>query len=166
MKISELKERLMSRRPLTLLVVALLVPLGAAGASLAAARSSNPGGQTLDFTIEFSDFFLLDLGDHDISKGDQLIEADRLLNANGAEVGHNGLACTVTDPSVPEAACQGTFVLPGGQIAVQFLNSPPSVKFGAITGGTGRYRTARGQIKIVEPATGNRGHITFSISDE
>jgi len=49
---------------------------------------------------------------------------------------------------------------------VQFLNSPPSVKIGAITGGTGRYRTARGQIKIVEPATGNRGTITFSISDD
>jgi hypothetical protein len=50
-------------------------------------------------------------------------------------------------------------VLAAGQITVQFLNSPPSVNIG-------RYRTARGQIKIVEPATGNRGTITFSISDD
>jgi hypothetical protein len=72
----------------------------------------------------------------------------------------------VTDPSQPEAACHGSFVLPAGQITVQFLNSPPPVKIGASTGGTGRYRTARGQIKLVEPATGNRGSVTFYISGD
>ncbi len=156
----------MPRRVFTVVVAALLVAAGAATAALAAARSASQDGQTLQFTIEFSDFLLLDLGEQGLSQGDQIIENDRLLNGSGTEVGHNGLACTVTDPSQPEAACQGTFVLAGGQISVQFLNSPPSVKIGAITGGTGRYRTARGQIKIVEPATGNRGTITFSISHD
>ena len=149
-------------------VAVLVVASVAVGVAVAGARSPNPRshqhGQTLRFAIRFSDSFLLDLGERGPSKGDQIISNDRLLNSSGTEVGHDGLACTVTDPSEPEAACQGSFVLPGGQLTVQFLNSPPSVKIGAITGGTGRYRTARGQMKLVEPATGNVGTVTFFVS--
>jgi hypothetical protein len=156
----------MPRNVVLVVAAVVVVAVGAAGAALAAGGAPRSDGRTLQFTIEFSDFFLLDLGEQGSSKGDQLIQDDRLLNASGDEVGHDGLACTVTDPSQPEAACQGSFSLPAGQISVQFLNAPPPIKIGAITGGTGRYRSARGQIKIVEPATGNRGSITFSINDD
>src|SRR4051812_22818234 len=160
----------MSRKTLVFAVAVVVAVATASGAAIASGGASSGaaahGHRTLRFAIRFSPFFLLDLGTPGPSKGDQLTDNDQLLNRHGTQVGHDGLACTMTDPSVPEAACQGTFVLPGGQITVQFLNSPPSVKLGAITGGTGRYRTARGQIKIVEPATGNRGRITFSITEE
>jgi hypothetical protein len=156
----------MPRNFILLAVAVLIAALGAAGAARAAGGSPSSDEQTLQFTIQFSDFFLLDLGEPGMSKGDQLIQDDRLLNARGSEIGHDGVACTVTDPSLPEAACQGSFALPLGQITVQFLNGPPAVKIGAITGGTGRYRNARGQVKIVEPDTGNRGSITFSLSDD
>jgi hypothetical protein len=159
----------MSRKFVALVVAVLVgvsVAVGAAGASTGAqkAHAQTKHGETLRFAIKFSPLFLLDLGTHGLSKGDQIVANDRLLNRSRKDVGHDGLACTMTDPSVPEAACQGTFVLPGGQITVQFLNSPPPVKIGAITGGTGRFRTARGQMRLVEPATGNVGRVTFSLN--
>ena len=155
----------MPRKLVTLVVVVLVGVLVAVGVAVAGTRSQGRDRQTLRFAIKFSPFFLLDLGELGPSRGDVLIDNDLLLKLNdsGMDVGHDGLACTVTDPSQSEAACQGSFVLPGGQITVQFLNSPPAVKLGAITGGTGRYRTARGQMKLVEPATGNVGSVSFSI---
>jgi allene oxide cyclase len=148
-------------------LVSVSIAVGAAGASAGdqKGRAHSTDGETLQFAIRFSPLFLLDLGRHGLSKGDQIVENDRLLNADGTRVGHDGLACTITDASVPEAACQGTFVLRGGQITVQFLNSPPSVKIGAITGGTGRFQAARGQMRLVEPATGDVGRVTFAVSD-
>ena len=148
-------------------LVSVSIAVGAAGASAGAqkGRAQATDRETLRFAIKFSPLFLLDLGEHGLSKGDQIVANDRLLNTRRKDVGHDGIACTMTDPSVPEAACQGSFVLPGGQITVQFLNSPPPVKIGAITGGTGRFRTARGQMRLVEPATGNVGRVTFSLND-
>ena len=152
-------------RKSVLVVVAVLIGVSVAvGVAVASAHSHKPHRNKLQFTIKFSPFFLLDLGQPGPSQGDQIVSNDRLLNASGHEVGHDGIACTMTDPSVPEAACQGSFILPGGQITMQFLNTPPSTKIGAITGGTGRYRTARGEVKIVEPATGNLGSVTFALA--
>jgi hypothetical protein len=71
---------------------------------------------------------------------------------------------STTDVNLGEAACQGTFVLPGGQVAIEFFNSAPPVKIAAITGGTGRYRNAGGEAKIVEFGDGT-GSVTFSLGD-
>jgi hypothetical protein len=154
----------MVRKSVLIVVAVLIGGSVAAGVAVASAHSHKPHGNTLQFTIKFSPFFLLDLGQPGPSQGDQIVSNDRLLNTSGHEVGHDGIACTMTDPSVPEAACQGSFVLPGGQITVQFLNTPPPTKIAAITGGTGRYWTARGQVTIVEPATGNLGSVTFALA--
>jgi hypothetical protein len=160
----------MTRRGAALIaavLVAASVAAGAAGASTGGQHGVTPRGdaETVRFAIKFSPFFLLDLGQTGLSQGDQITAHDRLLNRSGKDVGHDGLACTITDPSHAEAACQGAFVLPGGQITVQFLNSPPRVKIGAITGGTGGFRGAEGQMRLVEPASGNVGTVTFSIDD-
>ena len=85
------------------------------------------------------------------------------MNANGVAVGHDGLVCTITNPAVPEASCQGVARLPEGQLTFQFLNSPPPRKIAAITGGTGRYRDARGQLVIVESPKDQTGTYTFSL---
>ena len=156
----------MTRRGAAFIVTILVAASVVASAAGASTRGQHRHeGETHQFVIKFSPFFLLDLGRPGISQGDQITANDRLLNRNGKSVGHDGLACTITDPSHAEAACQGTFVLPGGQITVQFLNSPPPVKIGAITGGTGRFRAAEGQMRLVEPATGNVGTVTFSIDN-
>jgi hypothetical protein len=157
----------MPKRLVTLSAAVLVCVAVAAGVAVTGAGAHSEGaqrehGRTLRFAIRFSPFFLLDLGTPGLSKGDQLVDNDHLLDPSGHQVGHDGLACTITDPAGPEAACQGTFVIRGAQIAVQFLNGPPAVKIGAITGGTGRLRGVRGQMRLVEPATGNLGSVAFS----
>lgn len=128
------------------------------------AAATNAAGSTLRYRVQFSPFFYLDLGAPGPSMGDQIVSHDLLFDAGGRQVGHDGIACVVTDPAAgPEAACTGTFVLPGGQLTTQFLNSPPPVKHFAITGGTGRYRTARGDAVLVENGDGT-GSVTFTLA--
>src|SRR5213595_287433 len=81
------------------LVSGSIAALGAAGASAGAqkGRAQTTDGETLRFAIKFSPLFLLDLGRHGLSKGDQIVENDSLLAARGTRVGHDGLACTITD---------------------------------------------------------------------
>lgn len=121
-------------------------------------------GRELHFAVQFSPLFLLDLGSKGLSRGDEIVSHDRLFNGRGVEVGHDGIACTITDPSVPEAACQGTFSLPRGDISVQLLNSPPPRKVGSITGGTGVFSRARGKFVLVESPTDQSGSVTFLLS--
>ena len=89
----------------------------AVGVAVASAHSHEPDRNKLQFTIKVSPFFLLDFGRPGPSQGDQIGSNDRLLNASGHEVGHDGIACTM-----------------------------------------------RGQMKLVEPATGNLGKVTFAIA--
>jgi hypothetical protein len=98
-----------------------------------------------------------------MSNGDEILSHDLLLDARGARAGRDGLACTITNVTVPESACVGTVVLPAGSVAFQFLNSPPPRKVAAVTGGTGRYRGARGELTIVESAKGPTGTMTISL---
>jgi hypothetical protein len=44
------------------------------------------------------------------------------------------------------------------------MNSPPPVKVAAITGGTGRYRNAGGEVKIVEFGD-DTGSVTFFLGE-
>ena len=72
-----------------------------------------------------------------------------ILLRNIAFVGEDGGTCTVTRIASGGAAtlhCLGTNSLPGGQISVQGLTAPGEPFELAITGGTGRYRKARGQV--------------------
>jgi hypothetical protein len=51
--------------------------------------------------------------------------ADDQLAAKGRKVGHDAGVCTFTSVAPPEAACQITFFLSSGEIAIYFLNAPP-----------------------------------------
>jgi hypothetical protein len=51
----------------------------------------------------------------------------------------------------------------GGQIATQFLNTPPPRKVAAIVGGTGSYRHAQGEAVIVE-GPNQTGTVTFRLT--
>jgi hypothetical protein len=85
-----------------------------------------------------------------------------LLDENGTHVRHDGLSCTVTDLSGPEAECTATFAVPGGQITTQFLNTPPPEKHAAVTGRTGAHRNARGEAVLVERGD-DTGTVTFHL---
>jgi allene oxide cyclase-like protein len=93
------------------------------------------------------------------SLGDRVAFSDVVLTSKGgAKLGTDGGACTVTQ--VTNAAtgsgvllCTVTFSLPGGDIETQALNTLTNGGFsgtqaGSITGGTGKYQNARGQLSI------------------
>jgi hypothetical protein len=134
-----------------------IVLLTAVAASRSNASDSSP--RTLQFNVAFRDVEV-DLGEQGPSLGDERTFADSLLDANGREVGHDAGVCIFTSLTPPEAACHITFLLPGGQIATQFLNTPPPRKVAAIVGGTGTYRRARGEAVIVE-GPNQTGTVTF-----
>jgi hypothetical protein len=127
-------------------------------------------GATLSFDVRFSPFFLLDFHADGVrqitsfqdpnlspSKGDQTVFRDELLRG-GRAVGHESGVCTVTeDPSaegVLPIHCQMTVELPQGQITAQGATSNAPDKHLAITGGTGRYVGAAGELVLTEFGNG------------
>ena len=137
-----------------------------AGPPAPASAQAGNTSTTLSFDIRFSPFFLLDFRPNgvreitsfqdpnlDPSKGDQTIFRDELLR-RGHVVGHESGACVATeDPSsegVLSISCQMTVELPQGQITAQGATSNDPEKHLAITGGTGRYVGASGELVLTE----------------
>ncbi|MGH2538898.1 MAG: allene oxide cyclase barrel-like domain-containing protein [Actinomycetota bacterium] len=155
---------------------AVVCVLGIAGASLASAGSrdaSDDGtGETIRLRAREVDSVFMDLGDGGFSLGDQYAFTNDLLRG-GSKVGEDGGLCVVTRLTAAGAStfkCVGSNDLPGGQITVQGLvtyGPTEEVKedpyLFAITGGTGRYRTARGEVRV-EELGGGRLRLTFRIS--
>jgi hypothetical protein len=109
----------------------------------------------------------LDLGDKGESVGDQEIFSDDLYWA-GKKVGTLDGSCTTTRARATFAMlnCTVTLTLPNGQItlqgAVRFDRNFTGKFFIAITGGTGDYDTAQGQVKV-EFVTDTRTKLTVML---
>jgi type II secretory pathway pseudopilin PulG len=97
--------------------------------------------------------------------GDQIVFTTQLLKGD-TEVGHQGGVCTVTSVARGEAQCLATYSLPGGQITGQALIrlGDPAPYAGAITGGSGKYQGAEGEVRV-QPVSGTRGILTFHLTD-
>jgi len=137
--------------------------MGLSVQALAASSGSAPsGGRTLVLVTRQPEVQILDLPPSGLSEGDTRVFNLAVYDAsNTRQIGRLDGACQVTDPpdeareSRIVAQCVKTFVLNGGSITVQgnaayakLTNFPfPAVQ--AITGGTGAYRGARGQINLV-----------------
>jgi hypothetical protein len=80
--------------------------------------------------------------------GDQLVFTESLTR-NGASYGHDAIHRVIV--TAADAICVGAFQLPGGQLTIAgdagSVNSHRS-KTVAVTGGTGRYQGARGQLTV------------------
>jgi hypothetical protein len=99
------------------------------------------------------------------SLGDQLIFSENLLR-DGRRVGFDGGVCTfVRVEHAPTAVqCQVTARIGGDQLTVQgFAFDQPRNVF-AITGGTGRWRNAGGQV-VTHDISQTEEEITLYISD-
>ena len=105
------------------------------------------------------------------SLGDRVALSDDLFTSKGGTaLGTDGGACTVT--RVTNAAtgsgvllCLVTFSLPDGDIETQALNTLTNGAFAgtqsaSITGGTGRYRHAHGDVTLTFPSP-SEANITF-----
>jgi type II secretory pathway pseudopilin PulG len=95
--------------------------------------------------------------------GDQIVFTSQLLKGD-TEVGHQAGVCTVTSVARAEAQCVATYAFRGGQITGQALIrlGDPTPYAGAITGGSGKYQGAEGEVRV-QPVSGTRGILTFHL---
>jgi hypothetical protein len=122
-------------------------------------------------TLASKDF---DLDPSGLSLGDYFVATENLFRG-GKKVGTDHAICTITRLEPPTGTpkrgalqCLATLALPGGQITVQGVRfaslsaqQPPRFTL-AITGGTGAYKTAHGQVRIVDiNATDSRLTLTL-----
>lgn len=141
------------RRVIGIAFLAVALLLGSF--TLTSASASDDHGDTIRLMAESVSATEVDLGEAGFSTGDQLVFSDDLF-WRGELVGSLDGVCTVT--RLDEAAetetdlCVVTATLPKGQISVQGAimfdaDFDGRLKLG-ITGGTGRYDDAAGEVKV------------------
>jgi hypothetical protein len=131
------------------------VALGVLAFGSAVAAAGGKGQRTLRLTATENQFAFLDLGDTGTSVGDQFVFSE-VLSRRGQDVGDSGATCTITELASYDTVtsnCVGTLRLRGGQITVQGLvtfqgEDDPDRFTIAITGGTGAYRGASGEMDV------------------
>ena len=108
----------------------------------------------------------VDLGSPGPGVGDLLVFQDRILDRRGRQVGVEGGSCTITALLEDgfQTHCVGTVSLPGGQIAFQGLVTDAPEKRMAVVGGTGRYRTAAGELTVLELGEDEAGTLTIRLA--
>jgi len=142
---------------LVALVVGVVSPaLGSSG--------DDDNGRTFRVTAIITEETFVDVGDEGESVGDQFIFSDKLLK-DGKQVGHDAVVCTIVSLKRGEAQCVATAWFDGGQITgqvlVSFAEGPPAVP---ITGGSGKYKGAEGEIHIREVSQ-TTSILTFKLED-
>jgi hypothetical protein len=148
--------------------VAAAVTLQGSAAGAASPHSDSTEGSheatTMTFDVKFSPFNYIDLAKPGPSAADEVVFHDKLFK-NGLQVGDDLGSCILVDPN-GLANCTGVVRLAHGTITFAFANEPPPRKILAITGGTGKYRTARGDGFVVESGTNSSGTFSLRIIDE
>jgi hypothetical protein len=141
--------------------VAAAVLLAGTGAALAVVPAASAGTTLRLTTVAVPDRNTdLDLGAPGPSPGDTQVFLDD-VQRDGRTIGTSGGSCTLTALSESRlaGACTATLVLPRGQITAQgaFDEDPAAGPDGftwAVTGGTGRYAGAGGEIVgVFRPGT-------------
>jgi hypothetical protein len=174
-----MRKRKIAIATLVSLALALAAALWTNGALAKSQASTTIQGTTLSFDVQFSPFFVLDFSSNgvrevtDISQsspsiGDETVFQDQLLKS-GKVVGQDGGTCTATHVDITatppiDIACQVTFDLPRGVVATQGLASNAPVKHLVITGGTGAYLGATGEVTLTE-FENNTGTVVFHFAD-
>jgi len=151
-------------RKLTVIAAAALAALTLT--SLSPASAHKPQGQVFTVTTQTIDETPIDftkppkLGDSNVITED--------VYRYGKKVGTSDLQCTVVRVNLPKfaAQCFNTTVLPEGQITAQGYVTSDQVERvpfkQAVTGGTGAYKGARGELTVDEAGDGP-AHLTFDL---
>src|SRR4051794_15482040 len=137
-----------------LTALSLLVTTAAVGAAIAVAAAHPAGAQSsgseLHTTAKLTFAHAVDLGTHGPSAGDMTTFGGRLI---GPDLKGRYEAFCVT-VSGARQECSETLILSGGQIAAQASYGQGSKALTPITGGSGNYAAARGDISEQEVANG------------
>jgi hypothetical protein len=136
-----------------------------ATAAAAAAAPSRPTVLRFDIAFRPQEENFVDIGTPGPGIGDLLVFQDRIL-ASGRQVGVEGGSCTITAILADgfQTHCVGTVSLPGGGIAFQGLVTDKPEKRMAVVGGTGRYRTAAGELTVLELGHDEAGTLTVRLT--
>jgi allene oxide cyclase len=141
----------------------LVVAAGAVGAS----AGSNVSGPTTIHVIEHANTdAVIDTGATGDTSGDLLTFHNPVFNAsNAAQVGHDQGQCIREAPKRGTWECMWTTFLSGGQVTVEgpFYDTKDSVL--AVTGGTGRFSNARGQMELKSRAGGTQYDFVFHLTN-
>jgi hypothetical protein len=120
------------------------------------------GKRTIRVVSVLEEETFVDLGAEGESVGDQFLFTSKLLKG-GDEVGHDAVVCTIVSLERQEAQCVATAWFSDGQITAQvlvnFAEGPPAVP---ITGGSGEYKGAEGEIHI-RPVTETKEILIFRL---
>lgn len=147
----------MSRIFGALVAIAALAFAGTASAGSLDATVNTSGSQHHQKTIRLVEAdkelqpTFVDTGKPGLSPGDIVVARDEVLHSNGSPAGSFRQVCTLVDvasnPFTSTYECSGSIALKNGTITMQgpFTPAQPE-QAAAITGGTGAYRTARGEI--------------------
>jgi hypothetical protein len=128
------------------------------GVSVATPSAEQSTTKTFKFIFRFSDAHVgLDLGAGGSTTGDTDTFTGPVQNDKGnSRVGFGQGHCVITLPNRPLAQCTTSLFFDHGQIATQgpnYFNRPFNH---AITGGTGVFKDAAGEMRS-EPLPGNQG---------
>ncbi|MFJ9900861.1 hypothetical protein ACIQPR_46840 [Streptomyces sp. NPDC091280] len=161
----------MRKRLLAALGVAAAVTAGLAlGPAAADAAPASHGHRaiTIEAVERGTAINMVDVAPADSALGDQLIGTGDLLGRDGHKLGTSSFVGVSTDAK-PRTAELLTFVyeLPGGKIATAgtaklSATGPVFDAQFAITGGTGRYENASGQVRVLQK-TVEQARVTFKI---
>jgi hypothetical protein len=159
----------MRRSVLISTVAAAALAIGGAGVAVATTQSSAaPAQHGADFTVvehAITDT-TVDIGPKGDSLGDVLAFGNPVYDAgNHTQVGNDQGSCVRTKVGVAWE-CSWTTILPGGSLTVEgpFYDSADSVL--AITGGTGIWAQARGQMTLhARDAAGSSYDFRFSVTN-
>ncbi len=140
---------------------ALAVVLAVSCASIASAGGGGDKRQVIRLTAKSVGTAFVDNGQAGINRGDRLV-VDGDLFRGAKKVGQADEDCVFVrvEGSVPTIDCVASVTLPGGQITFHGrAKVAPGTQTAnaAVTGGTGSYRTARGEATLTVSGTGTLG---------
>jgi hypothetical protein len=133
-------------------VVAIAITIGAVFAAASFASDTRTSHHTRQLTVfsVVTSYTPVDVdGDGTPSVGDAVVLLTKDYDTQGGtQIGAGTVTCVTTDATADNYDCQGSDVLPGGEIreAGRAVGSDPTHFHWAVTGGTDRYRGARGQL--------------------
>lgn len=141
------------KRITALAIAATAAAAGAVAIVVAPGQAQTPGERTLALTARTTSVHVADLAPRGrVSPGDILVGTNRLTDASGASVGVGYLHCGVTKAARgfqrATFQCSGTQRLGDGTLTFSLLGrlGADRVITAAITGGTGAYAGARGEL--------------------
>ena len=146
-------------------VIGSLVTAGVAFADLVGSVKDPIRLNVITRATAINDF--VDLGDPGPDPGDLYVFSDDVFFASdpGTRVGRADGRCTMIDPTTARFGCTVITSLPDGDVTTEGTLTlvPGTTSTGAITGGTRRFRNARGEGSVDLGPLGGPHHVTFSV---